>query len=167
MHLALNIFTIIVTWKWSDWRSWQKYHPTLLFLPMMSLVYNFLALSSEYFLWHAKPDFLFSKTVVELTYTAILLPCTVLLFLSNYPSKPVKVLLYFLKYIVIYSCVEALLYITGRFEYHNSWSIWHSVLFYCLMFPSIIIHHRKPLLAYIIFLLITFLGIWYFKVPMK
>lgn len=165
MHLIINLYIIFAVWKWADYKSWQKYHSTMLFLPLMSLVYGYISFSAGIFLWNVVPDFLFTHAVTELIYITILLPSTVLLFLTNYPDSPQKIVIHFLKYIFIYSTVETLLYATGRFEYQNGWSIWHSIFFYFLMFPAIIIHYKRPILAYIVFILITILGVWYFKLP--
>lgn len=167
MHLAVNIFIIFSVWKWADYKNWRKYHATMLFLPLMSLVYGYLSFSSGIFLWKAVPDFLINNTMTELVYTSILMPCTVLLFLSNYPDSPIKIMLYFIKYIFIYGAIETIMYLTGRMDYDGSWSIWHSLFFYFLMFPSIIIHYKRPILAYIIFILITAFSVFYFKLPIK
>lgn len=167
MHLAIYLLAIFAAWKWSDWRNWQKYHATLLFLPFISLVYNFLAFSSEHFLWKTVPDLFFNHAIAELGYIFIVLPCTALLFLSNYPKGFLKVTMHFLKYIFVYGVIETIVYLTGRMEYSYGWSIWHSIGFYFLMFPSIIVHHTKPLLAYIIFILITIVGVWLFQMPIK
>lgn len=165
MHLALNLFIIFAVWKWADYKNWQKYHATMLFLSFINLVYAVISFHAGAFLWQTKEDFPLNHVVSELAYTMILLPCTVLLFLSNYPKNPVKVVIHFLKYIFIYSAVEAVMVKTGRMVYDHSWNILYSVIFYFLMFPAIIIHYRRPILAYIIFVLITIFGVWAFKLP--
>lgn len=164
MHLFVNVLIILITWKWADYRSWQKYQATMLFLPLTSLVYSLLSYSSGIFLWDVKPD-LFNHAISDLLYVIILLPCTVLLFLSNYPAEPFKKVIYYLKYIFIYSAVEIFLYAVGRFGYSDGWTILHSIFFYFLMFPAIIIHYKKPILAYIVFIFLTVFGVWFFKLP--
>jgi hypothetical protein len=155
---------IFAVWKWADYRNWQKYHATMIFLSFISLVYAFISFSSGVFLWRAKPD-LFNSTVTEMMYSMILLPCTALLFLSGYPKDSLKKAVYFLKYIFIYGIVEAVMSATGRMVYGNGWTIWLSVIFDCLMFPAIIIHYKHPIIAYIVFILIMIFGIWFFKLP--
>lgn len=166
MHLVINLFIIFATWKWADYKNWKKYHATMLFLPVTSLVYSLLSYSSGVFLWDVYPD-LFNHAITDLMYVIILLPCTVLLFLSNYPRDSFKKVIYFLKYIFIYSAVEAFLFFAGRFKYEDGWSIWYSLIFYFLMFPAIIVHYKRPILAYIIFIIITVLGVWLFKLPIS
>lgn len=165
MHIILNLYIIFAVWKWADYKNWQKYHTTMLFLPLMSLVYIFISYNSGAFLWQTKPDFLLNNTLTELSYIMVLLPCTVLLFLSNYPDDPIKKPVYYLKYIFIYSFVEAVAVLTGRMVYSHGWTIWYSIIFYFLMFPAIIIHHKHPITAYIVFILITIAGVWLFKLP--
>lgn len=167
MHILICVFIIFYTWKRANWKKWKEYHSTILFLPGMNLVYNFLSFSSGRFLWKMNPDFLFNHTVTELTYTGVLLTSTVLLFISTYPDNRVKIILHYLKYIVVYSIVETIFYLSGRIEYKYGWSIWHSIAFYFLMFPAIRIHYKKPILAYILFVFVTIFGVWYFKLPIQ
>lgn len=147
MHLACTIAVILTALKWGDWKHWQKYHTTMLFSIIGSLLYNYLY--CNHYLWKMKVDFFVSNfIVVELLYSFIVLPLTVLLFLTNYPTTIKGQILRNIKYIVIYIVIEWIYYKLGRIVYDNGWNAWWSMAWDCMMFPVWVLHYKRPIRAY-------------------
>jgi hypothetical protein len=164
VNLAVDAFIIYAVWRWADWKNWRKYHASMVFAGAMGLLYNVMVLTHNFFLWKMTPA-VFTYTVEEIIHCFILLPGTALLFLSKWPSKLSRQLKYLLKFIVIYFAVEVVWHYFGGIVYFNGWCTLFSLLFYCIMFPGILLHYKKPGLAYALFLLCTVLGVWVFKIP--
>jgi hypothetical protein len=166
MHLAIALFTIYSVWRWADWKNWHKYHTTMFFIMAGGLLYEYLTM--DFNLWIFHPDFLYNQRITVLIYAVITMPLNVLLFLSRYPTTTkLKQIKYLLKWILIYSVVELVLQCFGRITYGNGWTYWHSVMFDCMMFPMLKLHHIRPLRAYLFSLIIIVTLMWYFKIPIE
>jgi hypothetical protein len=163
MHFLINLFLIFSVWRWGNWRNWKEFHATMVFLAFANMLYNFL--TEDYRLWVMKPDILFNYRITEIIYTVIVLTGTTLIYLSRYPDTLKKQVIYNLKWIFIYVTVESILLFTGRIQYKHGWNLGWTVIFDTIMFPSLYLHYKRPLLAYIEFTLITILAVIYFKVP--
>lgn len=159
MYIAIILITIFCTWKYGDWRNWAKYQSTMLFFSFGNMLYNFVY--HDHSLWKFKPD-IFNHHIIEIIFSFTVLPLTALIFLSAFPSDRKRQLLLIFKYILIYFAVEFLLFKFGRIEYNYGWNIWWSLAWDCLMFPTLVIHHKKPLLAYAGSVLVIFLMNWRF-----
>jgi hypothetical protein len=164
MHLLIALFTGFAVWRWADWKNWQKYHATMLYIVVGGLLYEYL--TRGFILWVFHPDFLYNQQLTIIIYAVLTMPLSILLFLSNYPTtNKLKQIIYLVKWIFIYSVVELILQIFGRITYENNWSYWYSVLFDVMMYPMLRIHYVNPLRAYFLSIVIIVVLMWYFKVP--
>ncbi|MGM8214590.1 CBO0543 family protein [Bacillaceae bacterium W0354] len=165
MHLFLALVTVLIVWKWGDWRNWSKYHTVMLYFALGNLLYNFL--TSNYFLWRLDADFISGHTLTELLYTFIIFPATALMFIGNYPENGgfKRVFRHFIWYIFLYAGVEFIFTLTNHIEYQYGWGYWWSVGFDCFMFPMLRLFYKKPLLAYFISIFIGVFFVWWFDVP--
>lgn len=166
MNLALDFAIILAVWRWADWKNWIKYHSSMLFAGAMALLYNVMALTHDYFLWKIVPSF-FTYTIEEILHCFVLMPGTALLFLSRWTErKLINKITYCLKFILIYSIFELLLYRLGIIQYSNGWNYPFSIIFYTIMFPGLLLHYKKPGLGYLVFILTTVFGVYFFKIPL-
>jgi hypothetical protein len=163
MHVATGLIVLIAVWKWGDWRNWKKYHTTMLYFALGNLLYNFL--TASYFLWRLDADFLSNHTLTELIYTFIVFPGTALLFLCNMPKVRKSKIRHIITWILIYALWEALFVLTKSIEYQYGWGYWWSVSFDAFMFPMLLLHYKKPLIAYLLSIPIGIFFIWWFHVP--
>ncbi|WLD92765.1 CBO0543 family protein [Alkalihalobacillus sp. AL-G] len=163
MHIAYTIWALLAAWKWADWRNWKDYHATMLYMPLMNLLYMFLC--SRYLLWKVNPEFGISYALIEIMYTFIIFPATVILFLSNYPETRLKIIIHNIKWIFIYIGSEFIGSLFGRIEYQHGWSIGWSLGFLSFMFPMIRLHYKHPVIAYIISIIIIVVLLSIFDVP--
>ncbi len=139
----------LAAWRWGDWRHWRDYYPTALFAMTVNL---FVALVTYHHdLWIFKPDALVkSETVLETANTLVTLPLTVFIFLSRFPAAGQgRPGLYVLAWIALYAALETIDTVIGGIDYANGWSLGWSLVFDCMMFPLLILHHRWPLLAWL------------------
>lgn len=154
---------VLAAWKWGDWRNWQKYYPTILFLALGNFVAGFILYN--YPLWLSYST-LFKITITESVLTFILFPATVLIFLPHFPVKGlIKQASYVLIWVALYSAWEWIAHLIGAFKYYNYWTFWWSVAFNCIMFPLLWLHYRRPLRGLFAALIIASFVIIYFNVP--
>ncbi|MGE5390893.1 MAG: CBO0543 family protein [Deltaproteobacteria bacterium] len=142
--------------RWGDWRNWQRYHSTMMFLIMGNLLYNFLYFGHR--LWEYNPNHI----ITELLINFIVLPSTVLILLTNYPNTLRQKFVKALKYVTVYFLFELAYFYHGLISYHNGWNLWYSLLWLCMMFPILLLHHKKPLQAYAISILVFIVMMIYF-----
>lgn len=166
MHLALTLFSIFAVWRWGDWKHWQRYHPTMLYITAGGFLYEYI--SKDYVMWIFHPDFLYNHTLVVVTYAVLTMPLNVLLYLSHFPeSNKWRQLLYICKWVAIYAVGELVLEYFGRISYQHGWNYYHSILFDMMMFPMLRLHHVKPLIAYVLSVIIVVAMLWMYQVPLK
>ncbi|WP_096199721.1 CBO0543 family protein [Bacillus sp. FJAT-45350] len=163
MHILTAIISIIVVYFKGDWKNWQKYQATILFIALGNLTYNFL--TANYFLWRMEADFISNHTLTEMVYTFIVFPATVILFIGNYPNTKLKQFLHTIQWIGIYAIWEAVFIYTGHIIYQYEWTLWWSIAFLCVMFPLLKLHETRPLLTYFLSALVAVAVLWWFEVP--
>lgn len=165
MHIAVFIFSVFAAWRWGDWKNWHKYHTTMLYVAVGNLLYNFIY--QDHYLWQLKPPMLFNSHFCgELFYTFIVFPGTALILLTNYPKAPIKQVFRILKFVLIYIILEWIMQMLGTIVYNYGWSIWWSLAWNCLMFPIMVLHHKKPLAAYIASIVFVIVVVIIFPVPL-
>lgn len=162
MKLLLPLSWILAAYKWSDWRNWKNYYPTILFFILGDIIYNFVAYN--YPLWEQKSSL--GVTFTVLLVAATIWPSSVLLYLSNFPIfGKLKKVLYILLWVTIFTLIEIGCSYFGSFKYSNGWNIWWSILFDFVLFLLLKIHHEKPLIALILASLLGTIIIYCFKIP--
>lgn len=157
---------LLAAWRWGDWRRWEVYYPTMLFTVTVSLFASYVSYHRP--LWIFNPGALVrSHTGVELVSTFMIMPATVLIYLSNFPAGGrLPQGLYVLAWAALYAALEAIdTLLVGGISYANGWSLAHSCLFDCVMFPIIRLHHWRPLWGWLAALavaayVLTAFGFW-------
>lgn len=147
MLIATCIFTIFSAWKWGDWKNWKKYHPTMLFIAMSDLLYNYLYYG--HLLWEYRPLFIQKNTISTILATFIILPLSGLIFLSNFPGTWKKLFVRIAKFLVVYMSFELVFNLLGIIVHEHGWNLWWSLLWNVVMFSIWALHYKKPLLAYL------------------
>ncbi|MFC7063119.1 CBO0543 family protein [Halobacillus seohaensis] len=164
MHLAITIWAVLAAWRWGKWENFHKYHATMIYLSTMDLLYFYLTI--DYPLWRLQPDLGMSDGLIQILYTFIIFPCTVIIFLSRYPNVFSKQCLYIGKWIVIYIGVEGIGWIFGRINYAHGWNLGASFLFLFLMFPMLRLHYKKPIVAYVVSIIVITSLLFLFGIPL-
>ncbi|WP_371372803.1 CBO0543 family protein [Sporomusa aerivorans] len=154
-RIFLLAFFLLAALKWGDWKNWQKYYPTVLFVMVQNLAAAFFAY--HHTLWQYNQDILVkSYTTVEILNAFVLLPAVTITFLSKLPFHKSTVCQYgyIAWWVVIFGSLEFIAhYIVGSLSYGNGWSWKASILFDVGMFSIIRMHYIRPLLAWVMNLL--------------
>lgn len=166
MNLLIAGIALIACWKWGDWRNWEKYYPTILFMIVGNFLYNIL--TYNYPMWLYEEALLPNHTMIEMVHSFVVFPVTVLIFLPSFPEKNIfKKAVYILRWVFIFISVEWMMSKLDLFSYHNGWNIGWSILFNAIMFTMLRIHFKKPLLAWAISIFIVLWLIIFFEVPIE
>jgi hypothetical protein len=153
MYILINIFYMLAAFKWGDWRNWKLYYPTILFFIIGDFLYNFLLYKKSMWLFH---DLILpNHTTITVLAMVISYSATVLIYLGRFPEGWGKRSVWFLLWVGLYSFAEYFNSKFGFISYHNGWNMWWSVLFTGIIFFILPIHHKRPLLAWLLSIIIT------------
>lgn len=145
MHLFIVVWALLAAWKWADWSKWKEFLPSMYFMATANLFYQYLGHQLHH-LWQYQKCFI-NEIVTDNLYTFIVFPCTVMLYLSNYPKTLSSQVYRNVKWICIYLFLELIGYYFGFITYQGGWSFYWSCLLVCTIFPMLRLHHVKPLWA--------------------
>lgn len=153
MLFAFRVFFLlaflVAALKLGDWKNWQKYYPTILFVMAINLGASLL--SYHHVLWDYNPDtFVKTATTVELINSFIMLPATTFVYLSKFPTQyKLTQYSYMLLWVTIYGVLEFIdHYIMKGLSYKHGWSWSTSVIFDVAMFAILRLHYLKPIWAW-------------------
>ncbi len=140
---------VLAAWRWGDWRHWQVYYPTVLFVTTV----NFFASYVSYLhpLWIFGPDALVrSETAIELISTFVVMPASVFTYLSNFPAAGrVRQGAYFAMWVGVFAARETVDTRRGGISSASGGSLAHALAFESAMFAIILLHHRRPLYGWL------------------
>lgn len=161
MNIMLASIFLLAAWKWGDWRNWERYYSTYLFM----LAIDFAAgnVTFHHTLWHFEPDFLTpNHSIINFLWTFTIYPATILLFLPYDSKKKLHGCLWIGSWAALYSLVETIISSIGLITYENGWSLLCSVLFDIVMFTILRIHFHRPGWAWLVsFALFIFVWIYF------
>lgn len=152
MHFFINGLFLVAAFKWGNWRNWQEYYPTILFFILGDLLKNFLF--HDYRMWQYQETFfgekiLFSHSVIALLIMLVAYPSTLLLYLGHYPHTWIRQVLWVSFWVMLYSLIEFInLRHLSLINHFHGWTIGWSVAFNVVMFSTLGIHKKSPLLAW-------------------
>jgi hypothetical protein len=162
MYIFINAFYLAAGLIWGDWRNWQKYYPTILFFILGDFLYNFLLYNKSMWIFH---DLILpNHTTITILAMTISYTATVLIYLGRFPSSWKNRFLWFLLWSGIFLVAEYVNSKLGFITYHNGWNIWWSVLFTGIIFLILPIHHKRPLIAWLLSIVIIFMLLSIFDV---
>lgn len=147
LFLTFIAIWCIITYMFGDWRNWRLYYPTILFFWCGDLI-GFLVFH-DHLLWEFKSNIL-SHDAIDMIEMLFIFTCTTILFLQYYPKKFTKQIVYILLWVFIYSILEWAFHLFGVIVYHYGWSIWWSLSHNIYQFIFLRLHHKKPILAWIL-----------------
>lgn len=161
MRIVIAIVFICLCFKWGDWRNWKLFYPTILFFIISNLSYDILTYSKP--LWLYGGSF-WNHTFADYFIAFFTFPSVIILFLSNFP-KNLKQVWYITLWVFGMSFLEYIVHIKGGIRYYNGWNLGWSILFNSIMFPLLFLNYKKPLLSWIVSIVLAFAFMFIFKVP--
>ncbi|SHI21848.1 CBO0543 family protein [Desulfosporosinus lacus] len=166
--IRLTNFTIwiIAGYIWGDWRNWSKYYSTILIFSSGNIVYNLV--SNEYTLWDYTPTFV-NSSVISLVMALTVFPSTVLIFIYHYPNYRSRIIkcIYIFSWSVLYTLIELIFNLLGLIYYEHGWNLKWSFCFNMLTFPLLLLHWRKPPLAWLGIVVLGISLIFLFNIPLR
>ena len=164
MTLAImQIVFLGLCYKWSDWKNWKLYYPTMLFYIIGNLTEDIITCKKPLWLYYGSTSI---DRLADYLFGFLIFPCVVILFLSRYPKGRMKQLAYLCAFIAVMSFVEIVLYSHGEIKYYNGWNLWWSILLYVGVFPLLRLHYKNPIWAWVILFALVAGGVFHFKIPL-
>ncbi|PWW28888.1 hypothetical protein DFO73_105125 [Cytobacillus oceanisediminis] len=160
MHCIFAVLVIIFSYAKGDWKNWEKYYPTMLYISLSSFVYEFIS-HSHFHLWELEKS-LFNLMGVHFIHNLIINPLICFVFLSRFPNQFRHQIVYYVKWIGLLLAAE---WIASQFSiltYHNGWNLWWSFLFMVIMFPMIRLHYVHKLWALLLSVIISAIYLFLF-----
>lgn len=161
MHITAIIMSLLICYKWGDWRHWNKYYSTIQFFIIGDLMYN--VLFNNTMLWRYVCPSL-NHTLINLFIMITVYPSTILVFIPHYPKGVINQVIYIFSWTVLYVVVEYISCVLGSFKHDNGWNIVWSSIFCIIMFPLIYLHYRRPLFAWLFTIIEAIIFIVIFQV---
>jgi hypothetical protein len=145
LHVLHCFIWVLVAYKFGDWRDYKYYYPTILFFILGNFLHSitFYNFSQWFYVSSYMPH-----NIINLLAAFTIFPSTILLFLPYFPVKPSHQVLYFLKWICLYTFIELFFFSIGLVKYSNGWSLWWSAFHNAYQFPLLKLHATKPILAW-------------------
>jgi len=167
MHVAMTGVVLFALWRWADLPRWRRYHASMLYFSASNLFYLYLCRDVP--LWTLVADrSVPHPAATTAIYNFFIYPACVLLFLSRAPRRRSAALwLHVAKWVALFFVLEALYLKLGLMIHDNGWSLGWSLLFDCIMFPMLLLHSRRPLLAYALSALNVIGWLLLFDVPSR
>ena len=122
------------------------YYSTILFFVLSNVACILLIYNHPLWLYAPK---IINSTFSDLLICITVYPSTVMLFIPNFPKKITKIITHISFYVAIYTIAELVAVKLGYFTYYNGLNIWYSLIFNFILFPILMLHHKKPLYAWI------------------
>jgi hypothetical protein len=91
-----------------------------------------------------------NHTIIVLIKMVVQYPATIAVFLGNMTFSKRKQILSIVLWSGIYAISELVAKFTGVMTYHNGWNFWWDCTFNVMMLFMLLIHYRKPILAWIL-----------------
>ncbi len=161
-RIILVMIIIPACYKWGNWRNWKEYYPTMLYYIIGDLSYN--VLFHDKMLWEFRK--MISHTFSDYFDAFFIAPFAIIIFLTHFPVKLSKTLLYTFFWACLFTLVEFLSYVLGYIIYANGWNIFWSFGIYYFLFLLLRVHYHKPLLTWPISLGLAVATLVIFKVPL-
>lgn len=161
--VILGLIHICLCLKWGDWKNWRLYYPTILFYIIVDFNHMLLLTEKELWVIHG----FCNDTIADYFISFIIAPCVIILFLSNYPKRIIKQVFYIGVYVFIYSAIDYIAYFYKTIAYHNGWNIKWTIMLYISAFILLRLHYKRPLWAWLVFLILTGVVVFFFKISLK
>ncbi|RIW38467.1 hypothetical protein D3H55_02720 [Bacillus salacetis] len=171
MSILILVLYILAGIKFGNWSKFDKYYSTVLYFVIGDLLSQFLLFNHSLWLFHPmdKIDRLFhlNHTFIALAKMAVQYTVTVAIFIGRLPHTLVKQVLWILLWTGIYGMNEYITHQYGGLSYHRGWSFGWDLAFNIMMFIMLVIHYKKPLMAWVLSVPII-IALWLiFDVPMN
>lgn len=162
LHYIFNGLFILATYLWGDWRNWRIYYPTILFYITGDLVYNYFTINYSLWTYNGLPS---SRLLKPLLIMGVAYPCTILIYLKYALRGWKEWVFQYILWVVLYILIEVILYKTKLIVYHHGWTFFSSVLVDFAMFFIFIVHHKRPIMGWALYISILVFIVLKYHIP--
>ncbi|OLS36886.1 CBO0543 family protein [Bacillus sp. MRMR6] len=163
MYLLLVVIVYIIFAKiFVDWKRFKEFYPTIQFFIIGNLLYNFIFYNHTLWAYKAVTVNWLNHTLIDITFSFIILPVVIMIFLQYFPKTPKKKIIYLGVWIAYFSFLEYIFYKRGLFIYENGWGLGMSIVFNTIMFVLLRLHSRKPMFTLAVSLPIIIILLFFF-----
>lgn len=155
MHLVLVVIVILTSIRFADWKNWERYYPTMLYVSTSGLLYKYFA-HSQFHLWKIEPSWIINThSLADIVHTFIINPLAAFMYLSNLKIGFLKEVIHILKWAIIGISFEWIFWKFGLISFHHGWSLLWSFVFYCTMFAMLKLHFKHKIWALVLSIFFT------------
>jgi hypothetical protein len=157
LHITIGLAVLVASFKWANWKEWEKYYPTILYIIASNLLYKFFALS-KFHIWKlSSQDFFFNSHMeIYLWHTLFVNTLLTFIYLSNFPEDELKrKVLYIVKWTALFIFIEIVLLKMNHIHHYNGWNLVWTTLFDLVMFSMLRLHYKKPLWTIVLSIPVT------------
>lgn len=148
----------------SEWRHWEKFQSTILFM----IAGNFMIglITYNYTLWDLSSE-LGGHIVNDFLICLLFFPPAMMVYLTHYTKTNgfIRKAIYISSWALILTFIEGIEYLFDNIHYEHKWNLFKSALVNIVMLSTLSIHYKKPLLAYLLFLIEAILLLIICKIP--
>lgn len=148
-RLILITLFILICWRFADWKNWKSYYPTVLFLVICNLLGDIVFGNQLFWQYNGLVNHTFSDLLITFT----IFPCMALLYLSYFPERRFRQVIYYLGWVFFSFFLEFTMQTMGYISYNSGWNLWWSFFFNFPWFFLLRLHYLRPLLAWFVVLL--------------
>lgn len=163
LRVLLVLTYAVLCFKFGAWKKWKDYYPTYLYAIIGDITYNFLFYEKS--LWEYRN--LVSHTFSNFLVALFVFPCAITLYLTYYPNKRWKQLLYILLWTIANTLIEFAANQLGDIVFLNNWNIYWSMALYFIAFVLVRVHYVKPLLVWPTSFALAYITMYLFNVPLR
>jgi hypothetical protein len=169
MIIVLLLFFVAAGWRFGNWKEFHLFYPTLLFFIIGDLLSQFLLY--DYSMWEFQPvgpldkSLNLNHTTIALLKMLIQYTATIAIFIGRLPETLRGRILWVLFWTAIFGTTEGLFQLAGNMAYYHGWHFGWDIAFNIMMFSLLIIHHKRPIYAWIISAPIIIGLLFLFDVP--
>ncbi|MBN3545115.1 CBO0543 family protein [Fictibacillus barbaricus] len=163
--IIIGIMWIIAFFK-SDWKRWQDYHATILFIIAADFYVSLI--TYNYTLWDLSSE-LGGHLLNDTLLAVLFFPPVILLYFTYYPKHKgiFRKVLYLMLWVLLFTGIEIAEYYLDNINYDNNWGIMESLFLNIALFIALTVHPARPFFAYFLFLLYVILLITICQIPVS
>ncbi|MHB1314347.1 MAG: CBO0543 family protein [Christensenellales bacterium] len=163
ISISIAVLLALACWKLGAYKRWQEFYPTILYVIIGDLAYNFLFYN--YSLWLYKG--FINHTFSDMLYAFFVFPSVLILFLTHWPATRLKQAGYVLLWSAGLFLGETVCHLSGGFLYKNGWNAFYSFGVYFIGLLLAKLHTRHPLVVWPVSGLLALLTALLFELPLE
>lgn len=156
MQTSFVVFFAIISLFFGKWKRLNDFYSTLLFWIIGDLLYA--SLLHDHRVWEFKPVWidhfiLPTHTLIATAIAFLIYPCVIVIFLGRLPKTVFKKIGWFILWSMIFECIEITAYFNNSIIHQHGWTLIWSFIFNITTYSLLLIHYRKPWVAWVLSIL--------------